>query len=279
MPNDVIKSLLSLGNNGIKYTGKRYVYVKSTNTVYALVNNLNLGNSDSNYVGITVQYTGNDLTNREYLPNESGMHAWHVFADKAETDCSIYSGILCKELEVKNCNVAVEKKWEDEDNKYSIRPDSITVSLKANDEVKKTVNLNSVNNWKTVFECLPIVDSSGDEITYTVEETKNAFYKSNITSEENANKTTFVITNSVTVPDDEIEVIGQKVWEDENNKFGKRPESITLELKNKNGEVIETGVANAENNWSYKFSAPKYNEDLTEAEYTIDEESTGSIYY
>ena len=279
VPNDVIQSLLYLGNNGITYTGKRYVYVKSTNTVYALVNNLNLGNSDSNYVGITVQYTGNDLTNREYLPNESGMHAWHVFADKYKTNCSIYSGILCKELEVKNCNVAVEKKWEDEDNKYSIRPDSITVSLKANDEVKKTVNLNSVNNWKTVFECLPIVDSSGDEITYTVEETKNAFYKSNITSEENANKTTFVITNSVTVPDDEIEVIGQKVWEDENNKFGKRPESITLELKNKNGEVIETGVANAENNWSYKFSAPKYNEDLTEAEYTIDEESTGSIYY
>ncbi len=59
--------------------------------------------------------------------------------------------------------IPVEKIWNDNDNAYNMRPESISVQLKVGDEVKDTQALNADNEWKYTWENLPAY-------TYTIED-------------------------------------------------------------------------------------------------------------
>ena len=62
------------------------------------------------------------------------------------------------------------KKWEDNDNKNNLRPESIMVQLFANgNAVGDPVNLNEQNGWSYTWEDLAKYDDM-NEISYTVEE-------------------------------------------------------------------------------------------------------------
>ncbi len=70
------------------------------------------------------------------------------------------------------------------------------------------------------------------------------------------------------------EVTGEKKWDDNNNEAGKRPEIITILLKEKEEIVKRIEVeADEEGKWNYKFeNIPKY-KNGEEIEYTVDEEA------
>ena len=189
-------------------------------------------------------------------------------------------------------SVPAKKYWNDNSNANGRRPARIVLTLTGKGqgvdisrEQEVTVD-NAVdgdtNTWGYTFEDLPKYDDYGDEVVYTINEkdTGNEFYiKSNVDQEART------VTNTFQVPGDNVNVTVTKVWDDNSNSAGKRPESVTLQVKN--GEevvatepVTETNAVEGDTNrWSYTFSVPKYNEQGKEIQYTADEADLGNIYY
>ncbi|MBO5179546.1 MAG: Cna B-type domain-containing protein, partial [Clostridia bacterium] len=168
---------------------------------------------------------------------------------------------------------SIEKVWNDSNNKDNVRPTQIKVQLKANgtnvgDVI--TLSAGSDNEWQDdelqyTWKNLPKY-SNGIEIQYMVEEQDvDKKYVSSVTNI--TNKT--IITNTHII--DTIDIIGKKIWVDENNKYSKRPESVVINLV-RNGQVIKTFELGQDSNWEYKFvKLPKYDDNGNEYIYTISE--------
>src|SRR5699024_8027639 len=123
-------------------------------------------------------------------------------------------------------DIPVLKVWEDENDQDGARPDDIEVKLLANEKETDFENLvlNVDNNWQGSFTGLPELDVNGKPIEYTVVELDiKDGYKSNIDENEEDG---FIITNSR--EPELIEISGEKIWEDENNQDGVRPDAITV---------------------------------------------------
>ena len=147
----------------------------------------------------------------------------------------------------------VTKIWNDYNNNDGIRPESITVRLKANGEEIKTYTITEANEWTYTFTDLPRY-SNGVEIVYTIEEDEVEGYETTIpenveTLTENETK---VINNTITNTHEKekIKIEGQKTWDDFDNKYNSRPDEITIYLYKKD-ELYETIVVSSETDWKY----------------------------
>ena len=163
------------------------------------------------------------------------------------------------------------KSWDDNNNLAGKRPESIVLQVKNGEEVVTEQVVTEGDNWSYEFD-LAKYDESGNEIVYTIDEKEieSKFYEK-VGVEGN------VVTNKFVVPDEKIEIWVDKKWEDENNKYGKRPESVILQIKN--GEtVIEEVEVNEEDNWRHKFELAKYDELGNEINYTVDEKEIAEYY-
>lgn len=149
-------------------------------------------------------------------------------------------------------SVSGEKIWEDDDNRDGIRPEKITVQLYADGAVVtgKTaeVKAGTDGKWKYSFTGLPKYDD-GEEITYTVEEL-NVTNGYTATAGNAGNNYTITNTHTPAVYSNGITVT--KVWEDNNNRDGKRTDSVVVALMNGDTEV-GTLTLNEENNWTGSF--------------------------
>ncbi len=96
--------------------------------------------------------------------------------------------------------------------------------------------------------------------------------------ETTSNSTVFIDVIVKNYSGSTISLYVRKIWEDDNNKAGKRPESITVQLKD--GEnVVREAVLNEKNNWQYIFNeVNEYREDGNIISYTIDEKETTEFY-
>ena len=180
--------------------------------------------------------------------------------------------------------VQVNKVWDDNSNANAKRPTSIKYVLNGGrTPVEQVVTGNSTTNdgWGYKFTNLAKYDDLGNEITYTVSEQEATadglkFYTNRVSGEY---KTGITITNTFTVPDNKVEVIATKHWEDENNANGKRPLSIKYIL---NGgktpvEQVVSGNRTTDADWAYTFTnLPKYDAQGNEIVYTVDEQEVNS---
>jgi uncharacterized repeat protein (TIGR02543 family) len=153
-------------------------------------------------------------------------------------------------------------KWEDKNNEYDSRPDTVTISLVDSSAVVKTIEISTEDNVGSfVFEDVPRYDDDGNEIIYTVIEgdviSKNAPEDKYISNTEGDISSGFVITNTLQnnvseeepkEPDEpdneEIEetgftIKGSITWEDNNNNLGYRPENVIINLY-MDGELLKT---------------------------------------
>ena len=182
--------------------------------------------------------------------------------------------------------ISVEKVWNDDYNRDNVRPTSITVILKADGvAISDQVTLNKRNEWFKKWTGLNRY-ANGKEINYTVEEVQTAGseYTATTTFDKTSedikadNAKDFTITNTHEFKT--VDVAGHKVWNDESNRDGLRPESITINLL-ADSKVIDTKTITAENNWSYSWTdLPEY---LTDAVghkiyYSVEEVSVPSGY-
>ncbi|MGM0154756.1 Cna B-type domain-containing protein [Enterococcus sp. 3G6_DIV0642] len=162
--------------------------------------------------------------------------------------------------------VSGRKTWNDNDNQFNTRPESITVKLMRNGEkyAEKNVKSDNHGNWTYRFDKLPKYDAEGKAYTYTIQEEKVSGYTTKVNGYDLVN----TYRNTETT-----EVSGTKTWNDYDNKFNTRPESITVKLM-QNGEKYAEKIVKADKkgNWTYRFDdLPKYDAEGKAYTYRIQE--------
>ncbi len=167
---------------------------------------------------------------------------------------------ITNSYETEKTTVSVEKVWEDSSNKEGFRPENITITLLADGEEAGTITLNEENEWKHTFTELDKY-SDGKEIEYTVTEAKVDNYDEP-TIVFDKEKNAFVVTNSREYETTEITVT--KIWEDNNNQDGIRPESITVKLSN--GDTV---TLTEKDNWTKTITGLQKYENGKEIVYTV----------
>ncbi|MDX8045505.1 Cna B-type domain-containing protein [Gracilibacillus sp. S3-1-1] len=176
-----------------------------------------------------------------------------------------------------NTEISVEKVWEDADNQDGIRPDSIEVALLANGEEtdeENNITLNNDNEWKNSFTNLPELDNRGEKITYTVEEVDvPEQYESEIAGNTEDG---FVITNSYAPSTIAIPV--EKLWDDEDNQDGKRPNAITVNLFADGEETGQSIVLNPLKGWEASFTNLDKYQNGEKITYTVEESNVPEEY-
>ena len=217
---------------------------------------------------IAVLYTDIDLTQESLTNNvqatitllnvssSSSSETTQTVEDDSETQINVTT------------DVTVSKVWEDDDDQDGIRPESIEVQLYADGESlgeDYLITLNDENNWIYTWSGLSVYES-GEEITYTVEEATDLTELGYTAEISGSASEGYTITNSYTPETKDITV--NKVWEDDDNQDGIRPESIEVNLL-VDGSVTDTVTLNDENSWTYTWSDMQAYDDGTEIEYTV----------
>ena len=186
--------------------------------------------------------------------------------------------------------IPVEKIWDDNNNIAKKRPTSVTIQVKNGEQVVAEETLSEGTNWKKEISVAKY-DSLGREIIYTVEEKdlNNIFYTSENTEVTGDQVQGFKVTNKFVVPDENTEVSVTKVWEDNGNEKGRRPESIIVSVEGDQDPSTEGNEITKEyeltgestvNEWTYTFTElPKYDINGNEIEYTIDEKDLNNGFY
>lgn len=172
--------------------------------------------------------------------------------------------------------VEVTKTWSDSQNQDGIRPESVKVQLFADGEATdEFLVLDASNNWRGIFDGLDKF-KSGKEIEYTVKEVsvEDSKYKAVITGSQASG---YLIDNQYTP---EITTIsGIKHWHDDNDRDGKRPESITVYLlvdnkrvRDEEGKYIKQEVkANEDGEWVFSFDNLPKRENGKIIDYSVEE--------
>ncbi len=168
--------------------------------------------------------------------------------------------ILLVEDTMKKLSASVMKIWNDDNDRDAVRPEAITVNLMANGEKKTNVTLNEANHWTATVKDLPAVDDNLKDIIYTWEE-PNPGTKYKLTDKtevevtlENVEKglgTLTTLTNTHKV--EKVPVSVKKVWADDDNKNGKRPASIEVQLYADSQAVGTPVTLDASNSWAYDW--------------------------
>lgn len=129
-------------------------------------------------------------------------------------------------------SVDVEKKWEDDEDRDGIRPDSVEVTLHNENDKKdvQTITLDSKNDWKGTFNRVPVYDDDGNPIIYSYKEkfAGSDKYTQSVGRITVDGKLTICITN--THDPERITIPVTKHWNDGDNEANARPSSIKVRL-------------------------------------------------
>lgn len=181
-------------------------------------------------------------------------------------DASGYKFTLTNAKAIDTVTKTVSKVWDDNNNQDGLRPTAITVILTGDDGSRRVKSVTAAENWTVTFENLPKNQNHGQNIQYTVSEAFVSGYTEAITQ----NGDNYTITNTHTPASSEFFVT--KIWKDNGNNDGMRPDEITVTAHGSDGRSY-TKKLNADNQWSVMFSnLPKY-ADGKVIEYSLTEES------
>lgn len=228
-------------------------------------------------ISLTLTYKYNDRT-LTFLTDEAN-------ADKTQPVVNVKEGEIRKDLTTNLMfnitEISVEKKWDDYNNQDGIRPATVKVQLLEDGKVKDTVELSNdklTHTWNklladktyTVVE----LDEKGQQINGS-----GKYNDAYSTTYENDGAKTIIIN---THTPEKISKTVTKVWDDENNQDGIRPEKIYVTLyKEVNGTktVVEENVEitdalkDEKDNWIYTWNnLPKY-ENGKPIVYTVEEKA------
>ncbi|MGI6032980.1 MAG: Cna B-type domain-containing protein, partial [Coriobacteriales bacterium] len=138
-----------------------------------------------------------------------------------------------------------------------------TVHLLADGEKVASATLNADNNWTYTFTGLDQEDSDGNEIAYTVAEDAVEGYSTEIAGDASEG---FTVTNTNT---ETVDVSGAKVWDDDGDRDGLRPGSVTVNLL-RDGTAVgsQTVASDGDSSWPFAFEdLAKYDSDGHEYSY------------
>lgn len=163
--------------------------------------------------------------------------------------------------------ISVVKVWDDNDDQDGIRPESIKVQLYKDktEKVEKVITLSEENDWSYTWKDLPATDN-GKQISYLVDEVE---IPAGYTKTVSAKGTAFTIKN-VHKPE-KINASVIKIWDDNNDQDGIRPETVKVQLFADDEPVGKTVELTENNNWKYEWNDLDQKKDGTDIVYTVDE--------
>lgn len=175
------------------------------------------------------------------------------------------------------------KEWVDFSNKNDKRPNELEMVLQQKvegsddweDFKTQTVKGSNENSWKVEFTDLPTENEQGKKYDYRLDE---------VNVPEDYDKE---LINDNTVQNSylpgSVVINGEKEWDDDDNGFKLRPESIEFALENYvDGEwkEIETATTNAEDNWKFNFNVEEQESDKYRVvEKTSVDQYKAPVYY
>lgn len=153
--------------------------------------------------------------------------------------------------------------WNDSNDQDGKRPAELEVGLLANGEKISTKKTSSKDSWTWTFSDLDEFQN-GKKITYTISIPGISGYSTDVNG--------YNITNNY--KPETISISGITIWDDSNNKEGKRPESIEIKILS-DGKTITKEKVSKESDWCWVVSSlPKYRDGGTEIKYSV---ATGDI--
>ena len=164
----------------------------------------------------------------------------------------------------------VSKVWMDDNNRDGIRPVSLTVTLTGSDGSVYVRRLNNANNWTAEVDDLPLYyNDSPIEYIWTEEEVSG--YTAEVEVEDNVT----MFTNTHEISRTSISV--NKIWDDNNNVGGTRPEGLNVRLQ-RNGETILAAVLNERNGWTATLNDMPLFENGSLIDYSWTEQAVTGYY-
>lgn len=236
------------------------VQLKADGKAYGGAVTLNAGNSWHYAWENLPKYDGT----REivYTVEEAGTVAGYISTSAVDGDITT----ITNTYDSKDTEMHVQKVWVDGDDCDGMRPDSIQVQLYANgDTYGDAVTLDAGNGWKYDWTALP-EKKDGDIVSYDVKEVGSV--TGYTTAYETAGNTV-TITNTHDTAKTSKSV--QKVWDDDGNRDGLRPDSIGVQLLADGEPVGGTVALNADNGWGYRWNGLPVNDGGKAITYTVEE--------
>ena len=213
---------------------------------------------------------------------DSGEEIIYTLEQDALDEYSIeYSNFDWGEEEKENINIVilntytkdivVDAIWDDADDQDGIRPKEVTVKLKADGILIDSAIISLENGWEHTFSDLPKYHEYGEEIIYTLEQDApdeySIEYRNIDWGEEEKENIHIEIWNTHTPYTKDIVVTA--IWDDDNDRDGLRPDSVTLDLY-ADGEKVNTETLDANNGWNYTFEDFNKFNNGKEIEYIIE---------
>lgn len=234
------------------------------------------------YYAKEIQIAGKDLVKAAdgcYLVT-IGSKEYHFRFSFDTTTTGSYKTTL---VNVAYSDITGTKSWKDNSDAYGTRPDGITLALyrKAGTGAEEVVNgadgkplqptwVKSGNTWTFIYDHLPQANAQGEAYTYRVEEiqTTGPAGGDQYTATQNGMNLTNTLTGTVNL---QVE----KLWQDNDNALGLRPEEIIVELcVNGSPDPTRTLTLTAANDWKGSFDGlAKYDSNGALIRYSVREES------
>lgn len=205
----------------------------------------------------------NEGTQIEYTLTEDTMSGYSDVVEKR----SDYVFVLTNKYSPATVDVTIVKKWDDDNDRDGMRPESVDIVLNGSDGKLYTGTLSTENGYTCVFQSVPKYHDGGTLINYTIAEEKIPGYTTTIAKDASGYK--FTLTNAKTI--DTVAKTVSKVWDDNNNQDGLRPTAITVILTGDDGSRRVKSVTAAEN-WTVTFeNLPKNKNHGQNIQYTVSE--------
>ena len=243
-----------------------------------------------NVTGVATQQVGNggtytfsDLPKYELVGDDYVEVQYRVVETGLKNGVTSAGGDAENEYDLTNMmdttSVTITKVWNDQDNAYGLRPDSVTVTLTATSGTipySYPVVLTETNNWAVTITGVRTHDLNGNALTYTVSENVAAPYQSAISPEKitpaNAEgEVEVTVTNTLQTMD----VVVDKTWDLNGIELATYP-AVGLTLYY-DGEQVATAtlVQDGDGEWTATFADVPYRE----SGYTVVETSiTGGTF-
>ena len=200
-----------------------------------------------------------------YTVAEGKVPSYTTKVDKSDDDEYVITNTLVTTPPEGDVTIEGQKEWKnDAEDK---RPQSIEVYLVANDtQIVDSLTVTAEDGWAWRFEGQPkYEDEQGISYSVVEGESKEGELKDYLTTYDGLN----VVNTLRKTHDEKVVVRGKKVWDDNDDAQGKRPQSIEVYLVANDAEIVGSRTVTAEDDWAWEFAdLPKY-EDEQEIAYSV----------
>ena len=193
-----------------------------------------------------------------------------------------YNGYDITNTKVETVTINGTKTWDDNNDAAGLRPESITIEVLRDGDIIDFIEVTEDDNWQFSITLPKYKTGTTEAYVYTIEEETVYEYGATYSKSTSGDVITYNVTNTYAATPEiltsEISVTGEKVWDDDNDAKGKRPESVTIQLLRDN-VVYATAEVTEDDNWEFEFAGlEEYKTETTKYTYDVVEANVDSNY-